>query len=1058
MRRFGKTLAFSAACTLALVLTIRHSGDGLRLDASSQLRAAIRNEGRSYDLADLPVVGKTLYYVRDNYFDKKRLDPRRMLVGALDWVQRDVPEVIIDRVPEKDPRQVTVRVGGQQKVFDISTVTSPWGLTARLKEIFAFIQPNLGPVPQKEEGKRLVEIEMAAANGILDTLDPHSSLMDVEQYKDMRTTTQAKFGGLGIVIGQDPKGRIVVRRPMKDTPAFRAGILAKDRIVRINSESTQNMTLNEAVDRMRGQPGEPVDIYVERDKAAGTRKFTIVRDYIHPPSIDPEPRVLPVPAGPGQAAAKIGYFHLVHFSASSDGEVKDALALFERERVKGIIIDVRGNPGGLYDQAQKVADAFVEQGTIVATVGPGGSLREEKVATPGQREPKLPVAVLTDPQSASASEILAGALKNLDRGVIIGQTTYGKGSVQVLYDVPSPVPFGERPGDDTLGLRLTIAQYLTPGDVSIQAVGVTPDVETVPLVVWKEGDRESIRLQASKNRRREVDYQMHLESAAARTGEKPAETVAYLIPNPKPGRKPANAADEDEEGAPVDEEQPIEDEPEFKTDFNIELARDLLAQARGWHRRDVMAGWKAQLERARADEDKKVSDALGKLGVDWSPGPATGPPATLEVSLAPATGAGRVNAGEVAKLRGTVRNLGTQPAFRVRAVIESDNGVFDESEMVFGKIGPGESRTYDIPLKIPQGTWTRTDLLKATVSAARGARATPAEMTLTIDGKPRPLFAYSYQTIDDQRGNRDGQVQRGEQVRTLVTVKNIGAGKAPHTELILRNGPAQPGILISAGRFDAKDLAPGASKSFSFIYEVTDEYRGDEYALELSVVDVALGDRVEDKIKMKIAPPATVEPAGGTVTVTRDGAVLREGPGEGALVVGKASKGSSYKVTGRIRGTTRIEVEPGRPAFVAAGDVTSGGGAGGKPGFALDWQVTPPVLTASAPTVVGGETVRVTGTAVDDKVVRDVFVRVWSRSSKMLPRKVFYQANRAQGDRRRIDFEADVPLWPGSNVIQVYARESNDIQSLQNIVVLRRAAASVLAQPAQPVGRPPIVR
>ena len=158
---------------------------------------------------------------------------------------------------------------------------------------------------------------------------------------------------------------------------------------------------------------------------------------------------------------------------------------------------------------------------------------------------------------------------------------------------------------------------------------------------------------------------------------------------------------------------------------------------------------------------------------------------------------------------------------------------------------------------MPTSSFTRTDVLKGTLFSQRGsAKGNATEMVLNIEGKPRPMFAYSYQTIDDQKGsNHDGLVQRGEQVRTLVTVKNIGAGRSIHTEAVLRNGTGQEGILISAGRFEAKDLGPGESKTFSFVYEVRPDYAGDDYQLELSVGDTTLGESVTDKIKVKIAPP-----------------------------------------------------------------------------------------------------------------------------------------------------------------------------------------------------------
>jgi carboxyl-terminal processing protease len=1066
MRRFSKFIAFGVACGVALVLTIRNGSEGLRVSVDRQVVGATRTRTK-YDLAQLPIFSKTLFYVGENYFDKNRLDPRRMLVGALDFVQRDVPEILIDRWPEREPKQVTVKVNGQQRSFPIDRVDAPWSLRSSLTEIFRFVQPNLQPVPEKEEARRLVEIEMAATNGMLYTLDPHSVLLDVETYKDMKTQTQGKFGGLGIVIEMDKKNRITVKRPMPDTPAIRVGLKAKDHIVRINNESTMNMTLNEAVERLRGDVDTSVDVYVDRDGLATAKKFTITRAYIRPPAIDPPARVLPVPAGPGQPAAKVGYFHMQHFSANSAGDLSDALQLFDKEKVRGIIMDLRGNPGGLYEQAQKVADAFIKSGTLVSMVGVGSAGRKDDSASDSGHEPTVPVAVLVNQNSASASEIVAGAMKNLDRGLVIGEATFGKGSVQVLYDISSPVPFGERSDDGNLGLKLTTHQYLTPGDISIQGVGVIPDIETIPLQVQKDGERSWIRLQSSSRKRHEADYEWHLEHPSARRGEKPSELVSYLLV-PKPGEKKRH--DEDEAGPQEDDEdEPEADNAEQRIDFLMEFARDFLAQAKSARRRELLASAKGFLDKVRAQEDKKLSQALEKLGVDWTPGPAaaTGaaaaavPAPQLLLTLQLDKPETKVMAGETIKIRGVVKNTGAAPAFRVRALLESDSPVFDENEMVFGKIGPGESKSYDLVVKVPSSSYTRTDTIKGTVLSQRvqkGPTAPTAEMMLNIEGKSRPLFAYTYQTIDDVKGNRDGQVQRGEQVRTLVTVKNIGAGRALHTEAVLRNGTGQEGILISAGRFDAKELGPGETKTFSFVYEVGPAFRGDEYQLELGVVDTTLGESVTDKIKVKVAAAGpTPEAANGVVTVSRADAPLREAATDAALVVARATKGATFKVTGKMGAFTRVEIENGRTAFVGTADVAPGG-AGVHPQWRPEWQVTPPVLTVTAPTVVAGETAHLKVKAVDDRLVRDAYIRVWNRDAKVPMKKVFYLSNRPTGDRTKLDFEADVPLWPGSNMVQVFARESNEVQSLQTVVVLKRAgnlAAGSAGAAETPSVRPP---
>ncbi len=223
-----------------------------------------------------------------------------------------------------------------------------------------------------------------------------------------------------------------------------------------------------------------------------------------------------------------------------------------------------------------------------------------------------------------------------------------------------------------------------------------------------------------------------------------------------------------------------------------------------------MQNAKGFLDKVRAAEDKKVAQALEKLGVDWTAGTVTGAVPELQFTLQPVSGDAKMAAGTTVKLRGVVKNIGHTPAYRVRAVLESDNPIFDENELVFGKIAPGDSKSYEMTVKVPTSSFTRTDELKATLYTQRGSvKAQVNPLLVNIEGKPRPMFAYTYQTIDDQKGgNRDGQVQRGEQVRLLVTVKNIGQGRALHTEAVLRNGVGQEGILDQ--RRPLRRQGPGA--------------------------------------------------------------------------------------------------------------------------------------------------------------------------------------------------------------------------------------------------------
>ncbi len=969
MPRLVKPSILVIACAFALVASWRGSPAAPGGPPPLAARAALAGSPRR-DLGELPILTRALFQVNEAYFDKTRFAPRRMLLGALASLQREVPEVIVEPLPEVNPRQVRVRVGSGEQLFEVGRIDSPWSLRSSLQQILRFVQPRLYPGRAEEEGQRLLAIEIAATNGVLATLDPHSILLDADSYREMRSQTRGRFGGVGMGLIDERRRGIVVRSLIPSTPAARAGILPRDRIVRIDDESTVNMTVADAVDRLRGEVGAGVDIYLERPGERSPRKLTVVREMIRPSSIERE-RVLTSRAGAGQPAAKIGYFRIEHFSASTASDLLATLGRFRHEKVQGVIMDLRDNPGGLYDQAVKVADAFIDAGTLVSMVGVGGAQRRDEMASPGGWL-DLPLAVLVDGRSASASEIVAGAVKNLDRGVVIGDTTFGKGSVQLLFDLPAPggatAASRPRPAEEaTLGLKLTTGQYLTPGDASIQGIGVAPDVALTPLQVDRRDGATTIRLQKSAHRRQEADLEAHLEQLGKSKATPPDQAIAYLhVPPPGLAALPSgdgqdgeDSEDGDAPGGPPPEEVPDLQVLENHVDFAMELARDLLAQTRATSRRQMLAGSAAFFARVRAEQDEQVARALARLGVDWSRGARPGPAADaaiLRASLA-VVGDGRpVPAGETARIRGAIRNASAVPAHRVRVVCRSANLLLDENEMVFGRIGPGETRTFDLTVKVPGRSATRTDTVAAQVFAEGPIQANTPEVAFDIAGKPRPLFAYRYRI--------EGGARKGEPARLLVTVENIGPGAALSPEASLRNRPGQPGILITAGQFRWKELAPGATRDLVFTYQVGQAYPRDRYQLELSVGDTLLDESITGRIEIPL--------------------------------------------------------------------VGSGGVASPRPPV----HVQPPLLTAQAPTVTGASTVRLTGRVVDDERVRDVYIRVYNREAKLPPRKVFYQPNR--GEPAEMAFATEVPVRPGSNVIQVFARESGQVQTVATLVVFRK--------------------
>ncbi|MDR1207046.1 MAG: S41 family peptidase [Rickettsiales bacterium] len=305
---------------------------------------------------------------------------------------------------------------------------------------------------EEVDEKKLLE---AAMNGMLASMDPHSSYLNAEEMKDFTDKSHGEFGGLGIQITAD-KGVIRVISPIDDTPAARAGIKAGDYVTHIDGEQVGGLTLNQAVKKMKGRPGTKVKLTIMQP-GSDPRTITLRRAIIKVKSIKYEVK-----------DDDVGYIRISDFGATTSRELKDAVAALEKKKVKGYIIDVRNNPGGYLTAAIDVADAFLDSGDIVSTRGRDKGDIEVSMAKPGDFANGKPIAVLVNHGSASASEIVAGALQDNNRAIVMGAQTFGKGSVQQ-----------QKPMGDGTAIHLTIARYYTPNGVSIQAKGITPDVEVL---------------------------------------------------------------------------------------------------------------------------------------------------------------------------------------------------------------------------------------------------------------------------------------------------------------------------------------------------------------------------------------------------------------------------------------------------------------------------------------------------------------------------------------------------------------------------------------------------
>ena len=352
---------------------------------------------------------------------------------------------------------------------------------------------------EKPEDAKLIE---SAINGMLMALDPHSAYLNPKHFRDMQVQTRGEFGGLGIEVTMED-GLIKVVAPIDDTPAHKAGIMANDIITHLDGEPVQGLSLNQAVEKMRGPVNTGIQLRITRKGAEKPIEVSIKRDIIRVRSVRSNLN-----------GDDVAYIRVSQFNEQTTEGVRRAindLMTQSGDKLKGFVIDLRNNPGGLLDQAISVADAFLEKGEIVSTRGRNTDETQRFNARAGDLTKNKPIIILINGGSASASEIVAGALQDHRRATVIGTRSFGKGSVQTI------IPLGSGNG----ALRLTTARYFTPSGRSIQAKGISPDIE-----VLQEIPEE---LKARTDTRGEASLRGHLKAE----GDEATGSQSYIPPDPK---------------------------------------------------------------------------------------------------------------------------------------------------------------------------------------------------------------------------------------------------------------------------------------------------------------------------------------------------------------------------------------------------------------------------------------------------------------------------------------------------------------------------------------------
>ncbi|MBM4344014.1 MAG: PDZ domain-containing protein [Deltaproteobacteria bacterium] len=779
------------------------------------------------DLGQMRVASRALALLRQRYVDPDKFRPREMVEVALQAVAHLVPEMLVDTIAtgaKEEPLEVQVRIGAAQLDLDLRRCDDLYAVNWHLLRASRFVAERLPASVSAEK------VQYTALNGVLSTLDPYSRLLDPDQWRDMQSTTGGNFGGLGIVI-LPVDGVLTVQSVLPDSPAAKAGMQPGDRITQIDGEDTVNMTVDAAVERLRGEVGTTARLVLFRKGWEKPQPLHVVRAVIHLQSV--ESKVLD---------NGVGYAKIKNFQRGTAAELGEAIDdLLRAGAHRTVVLDLRDNPGGLLDEAVRVCDLFIQSGPAVTTVT-GGQARDVRLVTGNGRFVQMPLAVLVNGHSASASEILAGALKYSGRAIVVGEQTFGKGSVQVPFEIEDGA------------LKLTIAKYLVPGDLSIHGKGIAPDIG----VAFVSATREQVSLFGGpKYSRATRKARLALE---AQPPAPPKIGLKVLLPDGSERSEP----DAETPAEVMDREPRQRAAAILRRVGHPEAARMLAAAAA-----DV-----AQMAR---DDDAQLVAHLKRQGIDWRPGPVAVAP-SLRVDIVEASKGLDAEAGEILRLAVTLTNQDKAPLHRLHVQTRCDDAAFDGHEQLVGRLEPGQSRT--VPLSIRVSIRHGSLDVPLNVLAAQDGHLLAAQdaALLRVRGRPQPEFAFQLALEDTPivgaaaGAAADGALQPGEAARLRVRVRNDGAGLAQTTVVKLRSLSGQR-VHLAEGRARVGPLAPGGVGEAVVGVRGADlepkgggHRRADDWEparLELTIADETLGvDRVQvvqlpwARKRLADAPPA----------------------------------------------------------------------------------------------------------------------------------------------------------------------------------------------------------
>ncbi len=789
-----------------------------------------REAQATYDFAKLPLLKITLRLLRSQYIDPTQLKARPMLQKALDQWALKVDSLMFELDPQF--QSVTVTLKKRQKTFKLETFFDLFDVWIALQPIASFVKKYYrGPIS-------FSQMESAIISGALSTLDKQTTLTISSNMSFSNFIPKKIHGRIGAILTFYKK-KLIIIKVLPDSPAFLCGMKKGDWLLRIQNEKvTPKKKISYWLRKIIGLRGTRVVIHYMRQGFLKPKRVVLIRALVKQPNVTSF-------LLPGQ----IGYIRLNQFLDDAYLDIREHLGRLRRlngNSLLGLIFDLRNNPGGQVLQAVSIASLFLDKGEIVTYAG--ANIKRKTYNVKGtQQEEAYPLIILVNGHSASAAELLAGALQRHNRALIVGRQTYGKGTVQIISSLPSA----------NIIYRMTIAQYMLPGEVSIQAIGIQPDIELHPVKIDKNNIiYYSTRLNDIERRRRRwprflqqnLNAQHHAKySLDYLTKHLPQKYFGYT-PYPINFVKNFLFTTKKKRVSPQDW---IFQQPPLIDDFEVWFARYLLVHSRSSRRKILLKQISPFIKRIQQHERRRIIKALKKLGIDWRPTSRlhASPNISFQAHILEKL---PLRAGEKFTLKLTVKNEGNIPVHRLRILLLTPDDSFSHHEFLFGLIPPHQQRSLQRKFIIPQEKLGRSITFTLKLIAQNLPKSLQKELPLSWKSAFHPRFAIAYQILDPiPQGNNDGRLQPGEHAFLRLTLENRSRHPTTSTHVYfqLKNN------LIRQKLRPLKSFAPQQRKSFLFPLHIDDKAKFGPASLKLTLVDLQTQINFHHTFPLKILPP-----------------------------------------------------------------------------------------------------------------------------------------------------------------------------------------------------------